>query len=416
MTLPLRRKRPITRPNSNRPRAISRLAALGAALIVAVAAIANARADLQWNRPSPTTGQSATDASAGAATTRESVRLAGFNDAATDSPATREPDVRLAAQFDPFESAPADGTTGGALGSQPADPFDPDDAFGGIEQQPEPADEPTDDSPEPGFDPFEETPAPGGEPTTPDEELGAAEEAVEEELGRRDAAEGMQDELPAGEDNVQRETAPGVERELPSFDSSEFDSNLDEIPYDWRDDDAGPDVQAPEQSEQRRQQLAREREQAAKDCEEIQKIARGLKLSDISLDISLRGDPGQDYPFECALGDDLFTGRNWSQVTYRWKAAGLCHKPLYFEQVQLERYGHSWGPFVQPIVSGAHFFATLPILPYKMGLQTPNECIYTLGYYRPGSCAPYLIHALPFTWRAAAFQGFVVTGTAFVIP
>ena len=41
---------------------------------------------------------------------------------------------------------------------------------------------------------------------------------------------------------------------------------------------------------------------------------------------------------------------------------------------------------------------------------------YSLGYYRPGSCAPYMIEPLGFTWRAAAFQAGAVTGAAFAIP
>lgn len=99
-----------------------------------------------------------------------------------------------------------------------------------------------------------------------------------------------------------------------------------------------------------------------------------------------------------------------------WKASALCHKPLYFEDVALERYGHSWGPFLQPIMSGAHFFGRLPVLPYCMGLKTPNECVYTLGYYRPGSCAPYLVGGVPFTWRAALFQAGGAVGVAAFLP
>ena len=38
--------------------------------------------------------------------------------------------------------------------------------------------------------------------------------------------------------------------------------------------------------------------------------------------------------------------------------------PLYFEDPQLERYGHSFPPCCQPLISGAHFFTRLPILPY----------------------------------------------------
>jgi hypothetical protein len=67
-------------------------------------------------------------------------------------------------------------------------------------------------------------------------------------------------------------------------------------------------------------------------------------------------------------------------------------------------------------MSGVHFFGTLPVLPYKMGIRTPTECVYTLGYYRPGSCAPYMIDPVPFTWRAAMFEGAAATGISFIIP
>jgi len=156
--------------------------------------------------------------------------------------------------------------------------------------------------------------------------------------------------------------------------------------------------------------------EADRNCaEEIAKV-RSDRIDDIELNINLEGDEGEDFPFECRLDEGLHQPRQWPQITYNWKAAALCHKPLYFEQVHLERYGHSWGPYVQPVMSGVHFFGTLPILPYKMGIRTPTECVYTLGYYRPGSCAPYLIDPIPFTWRAAAFQGGVATGLSFIIP
>ena len=82
----------------------------------------------------------------------------------------------------------------------------------------------------------------------------------------------------------------------------------------------------------------------------------------------------------------------------------------------MERYGHNLGPILQPFASGAHFFLTVPILPYKMGLEPPDECIYTLGYYRPGSCAPWILDPLPLSVRAALAQGGVWTGMAFLIP
>lgn len=108
--------------------------------------------------------------------------------------------------------------------------------------------------------------------------------------------------------------------------------------------------------------------------------------------------------------------QRWTPITFTWRASGLCHKPLYFEDVQLERYGHSCGPFLQPIASGAHFFLTVPLLPYKMGLEPPDECMYTLGYYRPGSCAPYMLDPIPLSVRAGLAEAGVVTGLVFLVP
>ena len=84
--------------------------------------------------------------------------------------------------------------------------------------------------------------------------------------------------------------------------------------------------------------------------------------------------------------------------------------------MHLERYGHSWGPYLQPVMSGAHFFLNVPILPYKMGLYPPGECVYTLGYYRPGSCAPYLLDPLPLSIRAGLAQAGAVVGFAAFLP
>lgn len=129
----------------------------------------------------------------------------------------------------------------------------------------------------------------------------------------------------------------------------------------------------------------------------------------------ITAEPGE-FPRECPLEDEQFQPRNWATLTYTWKASGLCHKPLYFEEVALERYGHTTGPITQPLISGAHFFATVPLLPYKMGVEPPWECAYPLGYYRPGDCAPYMLYPFPISMRGALLQAATVTGLVFVIP
>jgi hypothetical protein len=163
--------------------------------------------------------------------------------------------------------------------------------------------------------------------------------------------------------------------------------------------------------------LAEEEEQTQEDCEDSLTKLRAKTISTVNLSIAVTGTEGQDFPFECSLDTgEWHAGRTWPQTTYLWKAAALCHKPLYFEDEQLERYGHSWPPCCQPFVSGAHFFTRLPILPYCMGVEPPNECIYALGHYRPGSCAPYMCNPVPLSPRGALFQAGAVVGAAAVLP
>jgi hypothetical protein len=135
--------------------------------------------------------------------------------------------------------------------------------------------------------------------------------------------------------------------------------------------------------------------------------------------LDLRPTETGDLPYECTLGTQtlaLDSGRTWPETCYTWKASGLCHKPLYFEQPHMERYGHSWGPVLDPVISGAHFFASVPLLPYHMGLEPPRECIYPLGHYRPGNCAPRYIEPWPWSLRGGALQATAVTGLIFAVP
>ncbi|MGE3778373.1 MAG: SHD1 domain-containing protein [Pirellulaceae bacterium] len=121
-------------------------------------------------------------------------------------------------------------------------------------------------------------------------------------------------------------------------------------------------------------------------------------------------------PTECLLDADDYSHRNWLATTMMWKASALCHKPLYFEDVQLERYGHTSGPITEPFVSAAHFFTSFVTLPYQMGIHPPQECMYSLGYYRPGSCAPWLVPPIPLSIRGGLAQAGAIVGGIYVIP
>jgi hypothetical protein len=159
--------------------------------------------------------------------------------------------------------------------------------------------------------------------------------------------------------------------------------------------------------------IEEERQKAAAACSQSFGNLQMKTIEQVNLSIAVSGSEGVDYPFECSIDrGDWHPGRAWEQTTYLWKASALCHKPLYFEDEQLERYGHSFSPCCQPFISGAHFFCTLPVLPYCMGVSPPMECEYALGHYRPGSCAPYMINPVPISCRGALIQAGAVVGAA----
>lgn len=242
-------------------------------------------------------------------------------------------------------------------------------------------------------------------------------------IDRADESEGLFDDLPADPFDESISDRRGVE----DITEPEVDEYFEEQAPEPRHADIEEEeeeINAPSLSqdarhlqENRDDRLSNELAESSRDCAEGLAKLKAQRLNSIDLTINVTGVEGEDYPYVCSVDDgSLAAPRCWAEVTYMWKASALCHKPLYFEDVHLERYGHSWGPYVQPLVSGAHFFGTLPVLPYKMGLKTPNECVYTLGHYRPGDCAPYLIDPVPFTWRAAWFQAGGVLGVAAFLP
>jgi hypothetical protein len=103
------------------------------------------------------------------------------------------------------------------------------------------------------------------------------------------------------------------------------------------------------------------------------------------------------------------------QTVMNWEASALCHRPLYFEEVNLERHGYQI-PLLQPVVSGAHFFSRIPAVPYLVVSQHQRICNYTLGHYRPGSPAPYVWYYPNFSLDGAAVESILITGLMYAIP
>jgi hypothetical protein len=109
--------------------------------------------------------------------------------------------------------------------------------------------------------------------------------------------------------------------------------------------------------------------------------------------------------------------RPWTCTQFQWTAPELAYQPPYFDDVPLERYGQSVCPPLQPLLSAVHFFAMFPLMPYKLGLDGPYERVYTLGYYRPGSCdTPCVCQTLPWDFHAALLEAGAWTGGALLLP
>ncbi len=73
-----------------------------------------------------------------------------------------------------------------------------------------------------------------------------------------------------------------------------------------------------------------------------------------------------------------------SEKLFAWAAPDITYKPLYFEDVALERYGQTRGFFKQPIVSSLHYLKSAAFLPYFSIYDPINSCDGPLGYCRPG--------------------------------
>jgi hypothetical protein len=149
--------------------------------------------------------------------------------------------------------------------------------------------------------------------------------------------------------------------------------------------------------------------------EEMQETLKPISAIDLSVartDTPRRCPPVPDH--------DMYPGRlaapDGTYLTFHWAPPGLLHNPLYFEDVPLERYGHTNWPKLQPAISGARFVKSAVTLPYRIGLDPTRACVYDLGHERPGNCAPSVHERLPWSWKGAALQTGAVVGGLYMFP
>jgi len=133
----------------------------------------------------------------------------------------------------------------------------------------------------------------------------------------------------------------------------------------------------------------------------------------------VRPQPLDSQARQVDQGGELVHGpgmiRQWEQSVSMWEAPAFCHRPLYFEDENLERHGRSWG-LLQPAASIVHFTGRGLAWPYLVGAFPSHECIYTLGRDQPGSDAPYHWYRPPVSARGAVYEAAVATGLSYIVP
>ena len=107
-------------------------------------------------------------------------------------------------------------------------------------------------------------------------------------------------------------------------------------------------------------------------------------------------------------------GSDYNAKTAMWASPNYCFQPLYFEDVNLERFG-ARHPFLQPALSALHFFGSTIRLPYQVVQSPYHECTFTAGYGRPGNRYCYQRERLPSNQKALSFQALLTTGIFFAL-
>lgn len=184
--------------------------------------------------------------------------------------------------------------------------------------------------------------------------------------------------------------------------------------------------QAPDAKQDRSQQEPRTQGQGY-----VNPIFQGFEIEGVELGFSPiqtlntskpieSGEPPKDHANTIFSNQETIAYQAGSVDSSRFQqqvrtAATFQHQPLYFEELNSERHGKSLRS-LQPIVSGAKFFGTLPLLPYKMATQRPGSHTRTHDPFPAGVPAPRVRESKRFSPKAATFEVVAIAAAIMIIP
>lgn len=113
--------------------------------------------------------------------------------------------------------------------------------------------------------------------------------------------------------------------------------------------------------------------------------------------------------------DETFPGGMPPDVFLSYTPWTFCYRPLYFEDIKLERYGENIG-YAQTGLSGVRFFGSILALPYKMTNRPPRSCQCSNGFSRCGDCPLPGYGRREFRLDASLIEAAAVVGVVYLLP
>lgn len=104
--------------------------------------------------------------------------------------------------------------------------------------------------------------------------------------------------------------------------------------------------------------------------------------------------------------------RQWEPMTAITEPAYVCHNRLFFQQLNAERYGWSFG-VLHPLISTGRFYIDMVTLPYHAAQRRHDRYECSAGYALPGDQVPLMIYTPKPSLSGALTQAAVI-GLLFV--
>jgi len=143
-------------------------------------------------------------------------------------------------------------------------------------------------------------------------------------------------------------------------------------------------------------------------------------IVDVEVDIrptqgEMPTDRGAERFADQPVIDESFPSGEPADVLCAYTPWTICYRPLYFEDIALERYGKNVG-CLQTGLSGVRFFGSIAALPYKMTRRPPRSCECSNGFSRPGDCPLPGYGNRRLELDAALMEAAAITAVVYIIP